>query len=177
MSSIFEIRCKKKNLNNNEEGFYMKAPIKAKSVLTCVAMVCAVSLVSLNANAEGRSFNYYSDGDNYTRGFMRQATATCTTLTSNKPLPTYVCCKLVERTGCHKWRTVWSGKWVSGSCASASPYARHDSSCDMNSPVITTGMPILGNCQFSTIKYEKLYKKYVKHWRHHHHYVGCGCSR
>jgi hypothetical protein len=160
----------------------MKSPIKAKSksAIALAVMACALSLVSLQANAGGRSFNYYADNDQYTRGLIRQATAACTTLTTNKPLPTYVCCKLITRTAHHRWHTVWRNTWVSGACMNANRYARHDSTCDINSPVYTTGMPILGNCQFSTIKNKHLYyhRAYYHGYKHkHYYYTGYGYGR
>ncbi len=155
----------------------MKATKKSK--VTLVATVCALSLLTMQANASGRSFDYESDGnDLYTRGVLRQATAACTTLTTNKPLPTYVCCKLVKRVvtrnGHYRWHTIWRNTWVEGTCANANPYAIHDSVCGINSPVYSTGEPILGNCQFSTIKNKHLYYGRCYSHRYHHRYYGCG---
>lgn len=74
--------------------------------------------------------------------------AVCSTIVTNMPLPTYVCCELLDEDGHHVFRD----KWVSGSCKNASPYAHYDMGCKPDSLVYGTNEPIppiAGFCQFS----------------------------
>lgn len=145
----------------------MKALIKQYGkLITLLAVFLVPLLFATEASAyDRRSFNYWEQS-----GFTRvqakyyhkhscctkkgywvkrsvpAVVAACTTSVTIQPLPTYVCCKKVNRHG-YGWRNTW----VSGACRAADPYARYDRGCTINSPVYGTGAPIAqrGQCQFS----------------------------
>jgi len=75
--------------------------------------------------------------------------AVCSTIVTNMPLPTYVCCGLYDRE--HK-KYVFHNMWVSGSCKNADANARFNMGCKPTSLVYGTNSgipPIAGFCQFS----------------------------
>jgi hypothetical protein len=75
--------------------------------------------------------------------------AVCSTIVTNMPLPTYVCCELYD-TKHH--RHIFRDQWVAGSCKNANPYATFDMGCRTDSLVYGTNEPIppiAGFCQFS----------------------------
>lgn len=112
---------------------------KAKRLLALSALLFVPFLAIQATNASAHFVAYYP-------------TATCHTSAINAPLPNYTCCELLNKKGHHIWRNTW----VPYSCANASPYARGDMGCDVNSPEFGTGSPIMGNCTFSysTGRYE-----------------------
>lgn len=153
----------------------MKALIKQYGKLITLLGVFLVPLfLASQANADPRSFNYWQE-NGFTRvqgkyvhkhscctkkGYwvrrgVPAVVAACTTSVTIQPLPTYVCCKMVNRKG-----QGWRNTWVSGACRAASPYAKYDGGCTINSPVYGTGAPILqrGQCQFSNSMHHYSYR-------------------
>jgi hypothetical protein len=75
--------------------------------------------------------------------------AVCSTIVTNMPLPTYVCCELYDTK--HQ-RHIFRDQWVSGSCKNANMNATFDMGCTTESLVYGTNStipPIAGFCQFS----------------------------
>jgi hypothetical protein len=75
--------------------------------------------------------------------------AVCSTIVTNMPLPTYVCCELYDYK--HQ-RHIFRDQWVSGSCKNANVNAEYDMGCKADSFVYGTNAPIppiAGFCQFS----------------------------
>jgi hypothetical protein len=75
--------------------------------------------------------------------------AVCSTITTNMPLPTYVCCELYDYK--HK-RHVFHDQWVAGTCKNANVNAKFDMGCKPDSYVYGTNAPIppiATSCQFS----------------------------
>ena len=115
----------------------MKALVisKPKNMVAIAAALGILTLVSTsNANAHVVKF---------------VPEAVCSTIATNMPLPTYVCCKLYD--GQHK-QYVFRNMWVSGSCQNVNANARFDMGCKPTSLVYGTGStipPIATFCQFS----------------------------
>jgi hypothetical protein len=75
--------------------------------------------------------------------------AICSTIVTNMPLPTYVCCELYDY---KNHRHLFRDQWVSGSCKNANVNAEFDMGCTADSLVYGTNgpiPPIAGFCQFS----------------------------
>lgn len=125
----------------------MKAVIKTS--IKTVAVTCVVLLASLSQASAERSFNYFEENRTFREGVMPNDVAACTTLTTNIPMPTYVCCAPDRGYKDMAYKDMGHDvHWISGSCGS-----EHKAlGCDMNTAVNTTGAPILGSCQFSTLK-------------------------
>ena len=73
--------------------------------------------------------------------------AICQTGGTHIPYPYYVCCKKIDKKGLS-----WQQKWVPTDCKNADPMAVLARGCRPKSPVYSTGLPIMGECQFSWLK-------------------------
>lgn len=129
---------------------------KCKKAITVTLVIVASALLATQASARYPNdyFPVKYMGYNYVMGYGGHKhrlywdvvpVAICSTATTHSPLPNYVCCELEN----HE-KHVWRDTWVSGSCKNADPRAYSDMGCNIDSPVYTTGKPIVGNCQFSS---------------------------
>lgn len=108
-------------------------------VLILAILTSLTLLITAQASALTVIKKYY-----YGPRTMGVPTANCVTHATKAPLPQYVCCKKYGRHG----RLLWQNTWVPGSCWEFG--ARKDRiGCGVDSPVLGTGAPIMGSCQFS----------------------------
>jgi len=114
----------------------MKALViaKSKSVLAIGACL-GLSMLLTTTDANARHVLFVPE-------------AVCSTIVTNMPLPTYVCCEQLDRNGHHIFRD----QWVSGSCKNANVNAHFDMGCKPDSLAYGTNQPIppiATFCQFS----------------------------
>jgi hypothetical protein len=124
----------------NKEECIMKTLVISKPTTTIAIGIClGLSMLLTSSDANAKRVLFVPE-------------AICSTIVTNMPLPTYVCCRLYDYKQQHY---VFRNQWVSGSCQNANVNAQFDRGCKPNSLVYGTNQsipPIAGFCQFSHSK-------------------------
>jgi hypothetical protein len=118
----------------------MKVLVISKSKSTMTTMIIGICL--------GLSMLLTTSNANASR-VLFVPEAVCSTIVTNMPLPTYVCCELYDYKHQHH---IFRDQWVSGSCKNANINAEFDMGCKPDSLVYGTNHPIppiATFCQFS----------------------------